>query len=85
ESCNTTASDDIKKVYFNSVHDSKYGFLSNVEPLSYFRQRKVYESRRSASGEGWDKKAAEQKVTCRVPKQEIPQKQFIDAYEQAQL
>ncbi len=32
-------------------------FLSNVEPFSYFRQRKVYESRRSASGEGWDKKS----------------------------
>jgi len=71
--------------FLNYVHDSKYGFLSNVEPFSYFRQRKVYESRRSASGEGWDKKAAEQKVTCSVPKQEIPQKQFIDAYEQAQL
>lgn len=85
ESWNTNVSDDIKKFYLNYVHDSKYGFLSNVEPFSYFRQRKVYESRRSASGEGWDKKAAEQKVTCSVPKQEIPQKQFIDAYEQAQL
>lgn len=84
ESWNTNVSDDVKKFYLNYVHDSKYGFLSNVEPFSYFRQRKVYESRRSASGEGWDKKAAEQKVTCSFPKQEIPQNQFIDAYKQAQ-
>ena len=42
------------------------------------------ESRRSASGEERDKKTAEQKVTCSAPKQEIPQTQFIDAYEQAQ-
>lgn len=85
ESWNKDVNDDIKKFYLNYVHDSKYGFLSNVEPFSYFRQRRVYESRRSASGEERDKKAAEQKVTCSVPKQEIPQKQFIDAYEKAQL
>ncbi|MDV4265321.1 T6SS phospholipase effector Tle1-like catalytic domain-containing protein [Acinetobacter seifertii] len=84
ESWNKDVSDDIKQFYLNYVHDSKYGFLSNVEPFSYFRQRRVYESRRSASGEERDKKTAEQKVTCSAPKQEIPQTQFIDAYEQAQ-
>jgi len=42
--------------YSSYVHDSKYGFIYNAEPFSYFRQRTVYESKRSWKGKRVDKK-----------------------------
>ena len=79
-----TASKDITSFYQNYVHDSKYGFVSNAEPFSYFRQRTVYESRRSEKGKEVDQKTAEDKAVCSVVIQEVKQEELFDAYEQAQ-
>lgn len=75
---------EIMDFYQNYVHDSKYGFISNAEPFSYFRQRTVYESRRSGKGREVDKKIAEDKEICSVVNQEVKQEQLFDAYKQAQ-
>lgn len=78
------ASPEIMDFYQNYIHDSKYGFISNAEPFSYFRQRTVYESRRSGKGEDVDKKVAEDKAVCSVGTQEVKQEQLFDEYQQAQ-
>ena len=69
--------------YQNYIHDSKYGFMSNAEPFSYFRQRTVYESRRSGKGEEVDQKTAEDKAVCTVVNREVQQEEFFDAFERA--
>ena len=79
------ASPEIMDFYQNYIHDSKYGFISNAEPFSYFRQRTVYESRRSRKGNEIDKKVAEDKAVCSVSNHEIKQEQFFDEYQRAQL
>jgi len=78
------ASPEIMDFYQNYIHDSKYGFISNAEPFSYFRQRTVYESRRSGKGEDVDKKVAEDKAVCSVGSQEVKQEQLFDEYQQVQ-
>ncbi len=78
-----TASKDITSFYQNYIHDSKYGFMSNAEPFSYFRQRTVYESRRSGKGEEVDQKTAEDKAVCTVVNREVQQENFFDAFERA--
>lgn len=75
---------EIMDFYQNYIHDSKYGFISNAEPFSYFRQRTVYESRRSGKGKEVDQKTAEDKVVCSVVNQEVKQDELFDAYQQAQ-
>lgn len=74
---------EIMDFYQNYIHDSKYGFMSNAEPFSYFRQRTVYESRRSGKGEEVDQKTAEDKAVCTVVNREVQQEEFFDAFEQA--
>lgn len=78
------ASPEIMAFYQNYIHDSKYGFISNAEPFSYFRQRTVYESRRSGKGEEIDKKVAEDKAVCSVGSQDVKQEQLFDEYQKAQ-
>lgn len=78
------ASPEIMDFYQNYIHDSKYGFISNAEPFSYFRQRTVYESRRSGKGEEIDKKVAEDKAVCSVGSQDVKQEQLFDEYQKAQ-
>jgi len=78
------ASPEVMDFYQNYIHDSKYGFISNAEPFSYFRQRTVYESRRSGKGEEVDKKVAEDKAVCSVGSQEVKQEQLFDEYQQVQ-
>lgn len=82
DSWNKEASDDINEFYLNYIHDSKHGFLFNAEPFSYFRQRTVYESRRSGKGQEVDKQLTEDKEVCSVANQEVKQEQLFDAYEQ---
>ena len=55
ESWNKDTSEDVVKFYLAYIHDSKYGFMSNVEPFSYFRQRTIYEPRRSRKGTDVDR------------------------------
>ena len=74
---------EIMSFYQNYIHDSKYGFMSNAEPFSYFRQRTVYESRRSGKGEEVDQKTAEDKAVCTVVNREVQQEEFFDAFERA--
>lgn len=81
ESWEAIADPDVTEFYSNFVHDSKYGFLFNAEPFSYFRQRTVYESRRSHQGEEIDKKLSEEKAVCEINTSEIPQEELIDSYE----
>ncbi|UUS65330.1 MULTISPECIES: DUF2235 domain-containing protein [unclassified Acinetobacter] len=83
ESWNEPAHEDVTKFYSDFVHDSKYGFLFNAEPFSYFRQRTVYESRRSDQGKEIDKKLSEEKAVCEINADDIPQEEFIDSYESA--
>lgn len=83
ESWNEPAHEDVTKFYSEFVHDSKYGFLFNAEPFSYFRQRTVYESRRSDQGKEIDKKLSEEKAVCEINTDDIPQEEFIDSYESA--
>lgn len=45
-----TASDGVMSFIHGYVHDSKVGFLSNGEPFSYFSERGIGESSRSARG-----------------------------------
>lgn len=78
------ASPEIMDFYQNYIHDSKYGFISNAEPFSYFRQRTVYESRRSGKGEEIDKKVAEDKAVCSVGNQDVKQEQLFDEYQKVQ-
>lgn len=54
DSWNKNVDDDVMKFYLDYIHDSKYGFISNAEPFSYFRQRTIYESRRSHKGKDID-------------------------------
>lgn len=56
ESWEKNISQDVVDFYSSYVHDSKYGFVYNAEPFSYFRQRTVYESKRSWKGKRVDKK-----------------------------
>ncbi|EZQ10004.1 T6SS phospholipase effector Tle1-like catalytic domain-containing protein [Acinetobacter sp. Ver3] len=56
KSWETTVDQDVVDFYSNYVHDSKVGFVANIEPFSYFRQRTVYESKRSWKGKRVDKK-----------------------------
>ncbi|RKG51004.1 DUF2235 domain-containing protein [Acinetobacter cumulans] len=56
ESFEKEANENTIKFYSNYVHDSKYGFIYNAEPFSYFRQRTVYEPKRSWKGKRVDKK-----------------------------
>ncbi|WP_180171599.1 DUF2235 domain-containing protein [Acinetobacter sp. YH12023] len=56
ESWEKDVSQEAVDFYSNYIHDSKYGFVANVEPFSYFRQRTVYESNRSWKGRRTDKK-----------------------------
>ncbi len=74
---------EIMSFYQNYIHDSKYGFMSNAEPFSYFRQRTVYESRRSGKGEEVDQKTAEDKAVCTVVNREVQHEEFFDAFERA--
>ncbi|KYQ80972.1 hypothetical protein AWW73_14775 [Acinetobacter lactucae] len=78
------ASPEIMDFYQNYIHDSKYGFISNAEPFSYFRQRTVYESRRSGKGKEIDQKVAEDKAVCSVGSQDVKQEQLFDEYQKAQ-
>ncbi len=78
------ASSEIMDFYQNYIHDSKYGFISNAEPFSYFRQRTVYESRRSGKGKEVDQKVAEDKAVCSVGSQDVKQEQIFDEYQKAQ-
>jgi len=78
------ASPEIMDFYQNYIHDSKYGFISNAEPFSYFRQRTVYESRRSGKGKEVDQKVAEDKAVCSVGSQDVKQEQLFDEYQKAQ-
>ncbi|MDO7243242.1 DUF2235 domain-containing protein [Acinetobacter pittii] len=78
------ASPEIMDFYQNYIHDSKYGFISNAEPFSYFRQRTVYESRRSGKGKEVDQKVAEDKAVCNVGSQDVKQEQLFDEYQKAQ-
>ncbi|MDS7926002.1 DUF2235 domain-containing protein [Acinetobacter sp. V115_6] len=78
------ASSEIMDFYQNYIHDSKYGFISNAEPFSYFRQRTVYESRRSGKGKEVDQKVAEDKAVCSVGRQDVKQEQLFDEYQKAQ-
>ena len=70
--------------YQNYIHDSKYVFMSNAEPFSYFRQRTVYESRRSGKGKEVDQKTTEDNAICSLANHEIKQDELFDAYEQVQ-
>lgn len=81
ESWEEIADKDITKFYSDFVHDSKYGFLFNAEPFSYFRQRTIYESRRSQQGEEIDKKLIEQKAICESQTNEVSQEELINSYE----
>ncbi len=56
ESWEKDVSQEAVDFYSNYIHDSKYGFVANVEPFSYFRQRTVYEPNRSWKGRRTDKK-----------------------------
>lgn len=56
ESWEKNISQDVVDFYSSYVHDSKYGFIGNFEPFSYFRQRTVYESKRSWKGKRVDEK-----------------------------
>lgn len=66
DSWRTQANDDVVKFYKNYVHDSKYGFLSNAEPFSYFRQRGIYESLRSTQGQANDQNYAKTQAQCSI-------------------
>ncbi|MCE6238009.1 T6SS phospholipase effector Tle1-like catalytic domain-containing protein [Acinetobacter pittii] len=78
------ASPEVMDFYQNYIHDSKYGFISNAEPFSYFRQRTVYESRRSGKGKEVDQKVAEDNAVCSVGSQDVKQGQLFDEYQKAQ-
>ncbi len=84
ESWETVADQDVQDFYQNFIHDSKHGFLLNAEPFSYFRQRTVYESRRSGKGKEIDEKVAEDKAVCSVVNREVSNEELFDAYKQAQ-
>ena len=84
ESWESKVSEDITDFYQNYIHDSKYGFISNAEPFSYFRQRTIYESRRSGKGQEIDKKVSEDREVCSVVNQEVTQEELFDSYKQAQ-
>ncbi len=72
DSWRAQANDDVVKFYNNYVHDSKYGFLSNAEPFSYFRQRGIYESLRSTQGQISEQKQAQIQAQCSVVAAEAP-------------
>ena len=55
ESWEKDVNPEIVDFYSNYIHDSKYGFVANLEPFSYFRQRTVYEPNRSWKGRRVDK------------------------------
>lgn len=77
----SNVSKDIVDFYQSYVHDSKYGFISNAEPFSYFRQRTVYESRRSDQGKKVDQNSVEQNNLCSIPKKEIKQEEIYNTYQ----
>lgn len=80
ESWHAEATPDITEFYYKYIHDSKYGFLANIEPFSYFRSRTIYESKRSQQGKQIDQQLKEQKQACSV---EVSQDEMKKAYQQA--
>ena len=83
-SWNNNATQDVVDFYQSYVHDSKYGFISNAEPFSYFRQRKIYESPRSKQGKEIDEKLVAEKAVCSIVKRDVKQDELFDAYDKAQ-
>ncbi|MCH7335474.1 DUF2235 domain-containing protein [Acinetobacter sp. NIPH 2699] len=77
-----TANAPVTDFYQRYVHDSKYGFLSNAEPFSYFYQRTIFEPRRSGQGQQIDLKVAENNAQCMLSAEE-QQEQLSNAYQQA--
>ncbi|AOA57947.1 T6SS phospholipase effector Tle1-like catalytic domain-containing protein [Acinetobacter larvae] len=82
ESWEKDADDDVVNFYKAYVHDSKYGFLANVEPFSYFRQRTIYESRRSGKGQEVDQALTRQKNEC-VAADAKTQEKLKNAFQEA--
>lgn len=73
--------------YLTLIHDSKYGFVSNIEPFSYFRQRTIYESTRSTKGKGVDRqlqKNIETEILNQANKN-VDQNYLFDSVEQSDL
>ncbi|NHB57556.1 T6SS phospholipase effector Tle1-like catalytic domain-containing protein [Acinetobacter shaoyimingii] len=85
DSWEAPATEEVAQFYLNYVHDSKYGFLSNSEPFSYFRQRTVYESRRSGKGKEIDDQLKADKEICTYANQDLSQKELFDAFENAKF
>lgn len=78
------ASPDAQEFYQNYVHDSKYGFIGNAEPFSYFSQRRVYESHRSRKGKEIDQqKLKHQTAAAQHIDKAISQKEFLTTFKQA--
>lgn len=84
ESWNRNTIQPVADFYQQYVHDSKYGFILNAEPFSYFYQRTVFEPRRSRQGQEIDKKLKEQKIMCSKDP-EVQQQQLKDAFEQSKV
>ena len=82
ESWDRDTTQPVADFYQKYVHDSKYGFLFNAEPFSYFYQRTIFEPRRSRKGQEVDQQLSEQTAMCsKDPEQQ--QQQLSNAYEQA--
>lgn len=79
-----TANAPVTDFYQRYVHDSKYGFLCNAEPFSYFYQRTIFEPRRSSQGQQVDLNVAENNAQCMLS-QEEQQEQLSNAYQRAKL
>ena len=71
-------SEDTVDFYSSYIHDSKYGFVSNVEPFSYFRKRTVYEPNRSWKGRRVDKKLAPIHEQIAVDNVELDLKEAVE-------
>lgn len=84
ESWNRNTIQPVADFYQRYVHDSKYGFIMNAEPFSYFYQRTVFEPRRSRQGQEIDKKLKEQKIMCSKDP-EVQQQQLKDTFQQSKL
>jgi len=84
ESWNRNTIQPVADFYQQYVHDSKYGFILNAEPFSYFYQRTVFEPRRSRQGQEIDKKLSEQKIMCSKDP-EVQQQQLMDSFQQSKL
>jgi hypothetical protein len=84
DSWNRNTIQPVADFYQQYVHDSKYGFIMNAEPFSYFYQRTVFEPRRSRQGQEIDKKLSEQKIMCSKDP-EVQQQQLMDSFQQSKL